>query len=200
MKTHPELLEWKPVSRKTIFSTRIFDIHELTSISPEKNESIFYTMHATDWVIVIPILQNETNDDSFLMVHQWRHGIAKLSIEFPGGVIDPGETPEKAAGRELMEETGYKAGQLTHAATFSPNPAIMDNHCHVFFAEKLENTHQMDLDDDEFVASEAIPVQDIITQMGQGAYIHGLMVAALFVYIQKKGLPVIKDYKGSPTI
>lgn len=180
---------WQPMDRKNIFSTRVFDIREIRSRSPENSEGTFYTLHATDWVIVIPVIRNENGTDSFVMVRQWRHGAEAMSIEFPGGVIDAGETPAKAAERELLEETGFHAGELTHAATLSPNPAIMDNQCHIFFAESLENTNRLDLDDDEYVMAETVPVEEVIAGMGHGAYIHGLMSAALFIWIQKNGLP-----------
>ena len=182
-------LSWEPVDRKNIFSTRIFEIHEITSRSPGKTEGTFYTLHATDWVIVVPVIRDGCGEESFLMVRQWRHGAGKMSIEFPGGVIDPGEAPEEAARRELHEETGYRASILEFGGTISPNPAIMDNRCHIYFAVDPENTHQTDPDDDEFVAAETVPVRQVIENMGHGAYIHGLMSAALFLYIQKKGLP-----------
>ncbi len=192
MDMEPQGLEWKPITRKSIFSTRIFDIHEITSCSPENTESTFYTLHASDWVIILPVLKDGNGVDLFLMVKQWRHGAQEMSIEFPGGVIDPGETPEQAAERELREETGFTSGRLVLAGTISPNPAIMDNHCHIFFAEELENVHKTDMDDDEYIAAEAIPVPLVIEQMGKGGYIHGLMSAALFLYIQKNGLPASK--------
>ncbi len=193
---HP--LEWKPVKRHSIFTTRVFDVHEITSCSPENTERTFYTLHAGDWVIVIPVLTDESGEECFLMVTQWRHGAGTMSIEFPGGVIDPGEAPETAAARELLEETGFSAETITHAASLSPNPAIMDNNCHVFFAENLVNTRQLDLDDDEFISAQVIPVRKVIELMGNGPYIHGLMSAALFLYIQKKGLPAAKKAADSP--
>jgi ADP-ribose pyrophosphatase len=178
-------LEWQPFEHKTIFSTRIFDINEIHSRSPDKDCCTFYSLHATDWVIVIPVLRDEKERESFLMVRQWRHGSEQLSVEFPGGVMDAGETPAQAAERELLEETGFQAGSLEHAATFSPNPAIMDNHCHIFIAKNLKNTNMLDLDDDEYVQAKAIPAHEVIENMGHGDYIHGLMSAALFIYIHK---------------
>ena len=182
-------LVWQPLNRKKIFSTRIFDINEIQSRSPEKDTATFYSLHATDWVIVVPVIRNEDGIESFIMVKQWRHGTEQLSIEFPGGVIDKGEEPAHAAARELLEETGYQAGELIHAASISPNPAIMENTCHFFFARNLTNTHRLDLDDDEFVNSEAIPISQVIENLGHGMYIHALMSSALFFYIQKNGLP-----------
>lgn len=182
-------LEWKPLEKKMVFTTRVFDIQEIESQAPDSRKALFYTLHARDWVIVIPVIQNKEGKKSFLMVKQWRHGSESLSIEFPGGVIDEGEKPAQAAMRELTEETGFIAESLTLAGSLSPNPAIMDNRCHIFIAENLTNTHQLDLDDNEFLSSHAIDISEVFASMGHGSFNHGLMSAALLLYVQKKGLP-----------
>jgi 8-oxo-dGTP pyrophosphatase MutT (NUDIX family) len=182
-------LTWQPIRRETVFSTRIFDIQEITSRSPENDEKSFYALHSADWVIVVPVIKDAQGNEEFLMVKQWRHGSETLSVEFPGGVIDPGEAPADGARRELLEETGRRAGRLTHVASLSPNPAIMDNTCHVFIAEDLEDTRALSPDDDEYIAIETVPASEVFLLMGQGAYRHGLMLSAMFLYLQKKGRP-----------
>jgi 8-oxo-dGTP pyrophosphatase MutT (NUDIX family) len=182
-------LSWNPIRRETVYSTRIFDIREITSLSPEKDEKRFFTLHAADWAIVVPVIGDAKDDVRFLMVRQWRHGSEEISLEFPGGVIDPGETPEDAARRELLEETGYRARTLIPVASLSPNPAIMDNACHVFIAEDLENTRETAPDDDEYIAIETVSFDDAFRGMGHGQFRHGLMAAAMFLYVQKKGCP-----------
>ena len=102
--------------------------------------------------------------------------------------MNPGEKPEEAALREMLEETGFTAKKIYHGATVSPNPAIMSNHCHFFIAEDLQDTRETHLDEDEYVTVERIPVQTVQERMGQPPFIHALMMAALFAYQQKKAL------------
>lgn len=186
-------ITWKPLSKHTVFSTRIFDIAEISSLSPTGTEHRFYTLDARDWVIVVPVLRQADNDAFFLMVTQWRHGSSAESIEFPGGVIDANEDPEQAALRELCEETGFTAKTMTHLASLSPNPAIMSNRCHIFLAEDMIDTQKPSPDDDEYLSVSTIPVNDVISRMGHGKYTHGLMLSSLFLYLQKKGASAPAD-------
>lgn len=183
------LLDWQPLEKKTVFSTRIFNVNELLSRSPDRRDHVFYSLCASDWVIVVPVTKNDAGEECFLLVRQWRHGAGEESVEFPGGVMNEGETPEEAAARELLEETGYRPDALIHGATVSPNPAIMENRCHIFLAENLEDTKKCNPDDDEYISKELIPVRQVIESMGKPPFIHALMLSALFAYIQKKGLP-----------
>ncbi len=174
-------LLWKEQSKKTLLNTRVFDITETTSVSPEGKIGHFIVAEAPEWVIVIPelIVDDKLN---FLMVKQYRHGSRKLSIEFPGGVVDPGETAESAAHRELLEETGFKSLNLTELAVLSPNPAIMGNHLHVFCAKNLTDTKKRNLDDDEFLNFMIKSEDEVTKKMGTGPYAHALMCAAFDIY------------------
>jgi 8-oxo-dGTP pyrophosphatase MutT (NUDIX family) len=138
-----------------------------------------------DWVIVIPVI-NTPNGKQFVMVWQWRHGSKTLSLEFPGGVLEPEENPQDAAIRELYEETGYKPDKIEKIGEFSPNPAIMSNKVHFFLAENLTGGNTQNLDDDEYVEVVLIDTEDVFKNMGKEPYVHALMGAALSLYNQKK--------------
>ena len=100
-------LKWTEGSPKELLKTVVCTVTSRHNVSSDGTEGDYIIMNAPDWVIVVP-----EKEDNFLMVKQWRHGEAGLSVEFPGGVIDAGEDPQTAAVRELEEETGYKAGKL----------------------------------------------------------------------------------------
>jgi len=172
-------LIWKEEGKKQVFDCRIFSVWESYCRSPDKTskQQTFSVLDAKDWAIIVPVM-----GEKFVMVWQWRHGARELSLEFPGGVFEPGENPQEAAVRELYEETGYKPDKITKIGEFSPNPAIMSNRLHFFLAEDLKGDGKQNLDEDEFVEVVLVDKEEVIKGMGQAPYIHALMGTALALY------------------
>jgi 8-oxo-dGTP pyrophosphatase MutT (NUDIX family) len=183
-KINDKKFAWKQESSKKVFDCRVFSVRESACKSPDDELRTFMVLDAADWAVVVPIVHTPQGK-KFVMVRQWRHGSEEISLEFPGGVFEPGENPEEAAARELQEETGYKPGKIQKIGEFSPNPAIMSNRVHFFLAEELENTGKQDLDEDEFVEVALVNTSKVFQGMGQLPYIHALMGSALTLYLQK---------------
>ena len=87
-------------------------------------------LDAPSWVNIIPL----TDDGRIVFIRQWRHGISDLTLEIPGGMVDPGETPKAAARREMREECGYDSKRIVALGRVHPNPAIQPNWCYTFLA------------------------------------------------------------------
>src|SRR6185503_4827087 len=88
------------------------------------------TIELWDWSVVAAV----TDQDEWVMVEQHRHGVNALTLEPAGGIIDTGESPEEAAIRELVEETGYGGGKLVALGWVHPNPALSSNRAFLFLA------------------------------------------------------------------
>jgi len=172
-------LLWTQEEPKIILHTPVFNVTSVPATSVQGVHGDYIVLDGPSWVIVVP-----DTGKGFLMVKQWRHGERALSIEFPGGVMDKGETPEVAAARELNEETGCTAGTLIHLGTMNPNPAVMSNHVHVFLARDLSPAGEQNLDNDEFLSCFEMDKDEVKSKMGTKEFPHAIMGTALMFYWQ----------------
>jgi ADP-ribose pyrophosphatase len=78
------------------------------------------------------------NQNQLILVEQWRHPIQKITLELPAGLIDPHESAEEAAFRELQEEAGLKANFLSLLGGYYSSPGCLTEYVHIFLAKDLE--------------------------------------------------------------
>ena len=79
-----------------------------------------------------------TADGRLVLARQYRYAVGDFLWEVPAGHIYSGESPEEAARRELVEETGYYAHHLQKLLDFYPAPGFTDERMHLFRATQLE--------------------------------------------------------------
>jgi 8-oxo-dGTP pyrophosphatase MutT (NUDIX family) len=128
------------------------------------------------WAIIIAI----TPQQEVILIRQYRHGVGKVIWEIPGGVVDPGETPLQAAGRELLEETGYRAATIIETGVVSPNPDNHTNFMHTFLALDVVKASEQDLDDSEEIDIHPIPLNEVIRMALDGEILQAMHISALF--------------------
>lgn len=132
-------------------------------------------LESVDWVNVLAL---DTRGRS-VMIRQFRFGVGYTTLEIPGGMVDPGETPLDAARRELLEETGYSGGTWEYLGNVEPNPAIHDNLCHHYLATDVAATHDQDLSGGEAIRLELMEPDAVIAAARSGEIRHALMLSAL---------------------
>jgi ADP-ribose pyrophosphatase len=191
MNSGDDHLHWREIVSQLVKRCGIFDLYESRRRAQNGTEGIFHLLKAPDWVNVVPVLNDDEGKTCFLMVKQYRQGIAGITVEFPAGLIESGESPARAAGRELFEETGYRAKTLKPIGTISPNPAFMTNRCYTFFAGLLyldpsrePNTR---LDELELLDVLLVPVEDLVGRIGQEPYSNSMTALALYWYQRMEG-------------
>ncbi|MEJ9280249.1 NUDIX hydrolase [Ureibacillus thermosphaericus] len=144
----------KKFEEKTIHSTEIFK-GKVVSLKvddvllPNGKQSKREIIHHPGAVAIIPI----TNEGKIVLVEQYRKALERSIIEIPAGKLEPGEDPAVCARRELEEETGYGARELTYIQSFATSPGFANEIIHLYVAKDLYKIEEKrELDEDEFVS------------------------------------------------
>ena len=110
-------------------------------------DAVREVFHHPGGAAVVPILPG----GDVILVRQFRYPVQQDLLELPAGKIDPGETPESTARRELAEEVGFRAGVLEKLGEFYTTPGFCTEKLHLFMATDLSPTDEKGDDDEEIV-------------------------------------------------
>ena len=178
---------WRESAARALADYRIFNVSSSDRESEDGRRGTFFLVNSLDWAGVIPVVDTAAGR-MIVMIRQYRHGMGRLCLEFPGGIVDKGEDPALAVARELTEETGYKAEMIVPLGLLSPNPAFMTNTFHAFVAEGCRFVREQALDENEEIEVSLVPEREAIDLIGAEDYGHALMTATLFLYMRYRGL------------
>jgi len=176
-------LIWLFVREERQVDFRIFRARIKVATHPtSRAEHSFTVLEGADWTNVIAL----TDRDEVVLIRQFRHGTDRVTLEIPGGAVDPGETHEVAAARELLEETGYVARNWAKLGEIHPNPALQNNACSTWLAEGAHAVGEPTLDEGEAIEVKTVPLRDIKPLIARGEITHALVVAAFYFLFETR--------------
>lgn len=176
--------EWQEVRHEFVADCRVFTVERSISISPQDGtEHGFYLIRSSEWAQIVPV----TASNEIVMVRQFRHGSGKVTLEIPGGLVDPGERPAEAALRECLEETGYRVRDAVPLGVTNPNPAIFTNSLHSFVAFGATPERAIENTSSEQTEVVLVPHAELPRLLLTGAIDHALVVGTLWRYWHEYG-------------
>ena len=115
-----------------------------------------------------------------LLERQYRPSVGEWLYEIPAGTLEPGESPEETARRELVEETGYEPGWLRLLARFYTSPGISTEEMYIYAAGDLRKTEARP-EEDELIETLWVPMDEALEMIKRGEIRDGKTVAGLLL-------------------
>ncbi len=176
---------WRVLSSRYALSNRWLRVREdrcLTSGGVEVDA--YYVIERYDFAMVVAL----TTDDEAVLVRQYKHGAGRVVVECPAGYIAAGEQPAAAAARELAEETGYQATDLTPLGVLYASPSTSTHRMHLFLAQNLGEGGRQRLDEAEEIEVVRLPFAEVLAKLrANQLVVDAASVAALSLAAAKLG-------------
>lgn len=150
---------WKRIEPTKVTKVGWRNITTKTFQMPDGEITTFDTLHADgqEFAAIIAV----TKDKKIVVARQFRPGPELVMDELPGGFVDPGETPEVSATRELLEETGYSAGKVNYLGSIHKD-TYMNAMWHILLATGCEKTAEPEHCYTEHIEIDLISIDTLI--------------------------------------
>lgn len=178
-------LKWKKLSSQYLVKEKWATLRVDCCRMPDGTEiDDYYVLEYPDWVNAIAL----TEDNRVVIIRQYRHAAEDVFLEIPGGCIDPGETPEEAVKRELLEETGYSFDSIEPLATVYANPSTAGNQTHSYLLTGGKKVQEQHLDGREEIEVMLVSIDQFKELLLQNKFRQALHISGIFYGLVKLGL------------
>ncbi len=167
---------------KLLLECSRFRVHEIDVVDGNGRTRSREVIRHPGAVVLLPILA----DGRIVMIENHRHSVGETLLELPAGTIDPGETPAVTAGRELIEETGYRAGELTKVYEFYSCPGICDELMHLFIATEL-TAGEPDREATEEIENRIVSPDEVRSMISTGLIRDAKTLVGLYCLLERGG-------------
>jgi ADP-ribose diphosphatase len=186
IKDQTKIRPWKTIQSTEVFSNGFLSVEESEcERSGDKKKGLFYKIQFPQWVNVIPV----TKEGDIVFIRQFRHGVQKITLEIPGGIVESHETPLAGAKRELAEETGYCSDNFVSLGVVHPNPAIQGNVCNIYLALNASLSQEVNFDENEEIVIQKVKMNKLLEVLNSGQITNAMVLSSFTLAITNNLLP-----------
>ena len=131
---------------------------------PDGTKIEYGVLESAGFAAVVPV----TEGGSVVLVHQWRQPVGSFTLELPGGGLEEGEDPRETVARELLEETGYRAEDLSHLVSVHTSPGRSTEVCYLFRCKAVRTLSEPRPEPAEFVSALELPLPQAVEKIFAG--------------------------------
>ncbi|MDX1636973.1 MAG: NUDIX hydrolase [Balneolaceae bacterium] len=156
------------ISSTEVFDGRLLHVFFDEARLPDGSQSTREWIKHPGASAVLPVFP----DGDIMLVKQFRYPVSQIFYEVPAGKIDPGETADGTAGRELREEAGLSCRRFHYLGHFYPSIGYTDEIIHLYVAWDIDEYEQA-VDEDEFLVKERVPFREAVEMVHTGVISDG---------------------------
>jgi len=181
------LAEEKTISSDLIYEGRAVRLRVDTVEMPNGRATTREIVEHSDCVAIIAL----DDEDSVLLVSQFRKPVEKELLEIPAGGIEPGEELEECVRREMREETGFLPQKVERLGGFYSSPGYCTEYLHFFLATDLVHS-PLQAEDSENIKLVRVQLSEVLGLINSGSICDAKSIAALLFFFEHR-----KSAKGA---
>ena len=170
------LYEVRELAHEVVYRGRVFEVWRETYRGHVVEKVVYRGA-----VVIVPV-----EGDRLLLIRQYRPVVGEYLYEFPAGTLEPGESPEECALRELEEETGYRASILEKLGSFYSSPGYSTEVLHAYLATGLKRGSARPDEDEEIEGIVTFGVEELLRMVRDGEIKDAKTVTAFTLYLLRK--------------
>jgi len=179
-RSDPQPPAWELIRTEAVGSYSVFRTRRDHVRSPiDGSGYLFDVVESSEAVTVVPV----TEDGRLVLIEQYRHGTRRVTLEFPGGVLDAGESVLDCARRELSEETGWSGGVAEMIGTLEMNPGWQTAKLHIVRLSGVVESGPRTHGADEDTRARVIAADELLRATLEGRFDVAGSVAALALHV-----------------
>ena len=170
-------MSYEVLESNLMYKGKVLEVYSDKLVMPNGNIATRETVVRGSAAAIVPV----DKDGNIIFVRQYRHAIKGMALEIPAGMLEEGEDPAVSAKRELEEETGWIANDLTFVTKLVMSIGVCTETLYIYIAKDLTEG-VMNPDPDEFIEIETYSLEDSLKMVYSGEIIDGKTAAALLAY------------------